>query len=224
MPLSRVPEPEVMASFEEATDYDTMDHSEVNRAFVEELLAAGEVSGDCLDLGTGTAQIPVALCQAAEGFRVAALDMSTQMLDLAMYTVEANSLTERIALVHGDAKQLEFNDGAFQVVFSNSIIHHIPEPLDTMREAVRVTAAGGWLFFRDLLRPETDEQVRQLVETYAADSNQHQRQMFDDSLRAALSLEEMSERISALGGDPEKQLKQTTDRHWTWIAKRDELA
>ena len=223
MPLPRVPEPEVMASFEEATDYDTMDHSKVNQAFVEDLLAAGNVEGDCLDLGTGTAQIPVALCEAAEGFRVAALDMSTEMLDVAQYTVEASSLTERIALIHGDAKNLSFEDGAFQVVFSNSIIHHIPEPLEILREAVRVTAADGWLFFRDLLRPDTDQRVQQLVETYAADCNDHQRQMFDDSLRAALTLDEMRERIAAVGGSPQQQLTQTSDRHWTWIAKRSEL-
>jgi ubiquinone/menaquinone biosynthesis C-methylase UbiE len=224
MPIPRVLEPEVMDSFEEATDYDTMDHSEVNRRFVEDLLAAGEVGGDCLDLGAGTAQIPVALCQAAEGFRVAAADLSTAMLDAAVYNVEAAGLTERIALVHEDAKQLTFADESFDVVFSNSIIHHIPDPLQVLREAVRVTRRSGWLFFRDLLRPDSDRQVRQLVDTYAADANEHQRKMFDDSLRAALRLEELAELVRAVGGDPDRQLKATSDRHWTWVARREQLA
>ena len=83
---------------------------------------------------------------------------------------------------------------------------------------------GGWLFFRDLLRPESDEQVRQLVDTYAAGASEHQRQMFDDSLRAALSLEELAELVRQLGGEPESQLQATSDRHWTWVARRAELA
>ena len=39
MPLRRVLEPEVMDSPEEAGDYDSMDHGDVNRLFVSDLLA-----------------------------------------------------------------------------------------------------------------------------------------------------------------------------------------
>ena len=45
MPLDRILEPEVMDSAEEARDYDAMDHSEVNRRFVDDLLAALRVQG-----------------------------------------------------------------------------------------------------------------------------------------------------------------------------------
>ena len=223
MPITRVPEPEVMDTFEDATEYDSMDHSQVNQQFVQDLLAAGEVAGDCLDLGAGTAQIPVALCEAAEGFRVAAMDMSTEMLDIAVYNLEMAGLTDRIVLVHGDAKQLEFEDGAFQVIFSNSIVHHLPEPRGMFREAVRVTSADGWLFFRDLLRPDTEEELQQLVETYADDCTDYQRKLFADSLRASFTLDELAEIISELGGDPPSQLRATSDRHWTWTARREGL-
>src|SRR5438045_3510792 len=43
MSLQRVLEPEVMDSPEEAADYDAMDHSEVNRVFVDDLI--GSVQG-----------------------------------------------------------------------------------------------------------------------------------------------------------------------------------
>jgi hypothetical protein len=38
--LPRVLEPEVMDSAEEAKDYDSMDHAQVNRAFVADLLCS----------------------------------------------------------------------------------------------------------------------------------------------------------------------------------------
>ena len=41
MPLVRVLETEAMDSAEEALDYDSMDHSAVNRLFVDDLLATG---------------------------------------------------------------------------------------------------------------------------------------------------------------------------------------
>jgi hypothetical protein len=38
--LDRILEPEFMDTAEEARDYDSMDHAEVNRRFVDDLLAA----------------------------------------------------------------------------------------------------------------------------------------------------------------------------------------
>lgn len=224
MSLKRVLEPEVMDTLEEARDYDAMDHSEVNRAFVEDMFAASEIEGDVLDLGTGTALIPIELCQRleerdVEDYRVMAADLSISMLDLARYNLEVQGLMHRIQLDRIDAKDLHYEDVQFDIVMSNSIVHHIPDPVVVLREAIRVLKPGGLLFFRDLMRPENDDEVGHLVETYAGDENEHQRQMFDDSLRAALDLSEIRELVSVLGFDPES-VQATTDRHWTWIARK----
>ncbi len=219
MTLSRVLEAEVMDSAAEARDYDAMDHREVNRAFVDDLLAAGEVAGDVLDLGTGTAQIPVELCQRCEDCRVLAIDAAVHMLDLARYNIEVASLIERITLAHVDAKQLPYQDDLFGLVMSNSIVHHVPDPLVVLREAVRVAAPGGRLFFRDLLRPADEATVTRLVETYAGQANDHQRQMFQDSLRAALDLEEIRGCVQQLGFAA-ATVSATSDRHWTWAARK----
>jgi len=215
MSLQRVLEPEVMDSHQEAVDYDAMDHSEVNRIFVDDLLAGGETGPDILDLGTGTAQIPVALCEHLGHCRVLAVDLAVQMLDLAVYNVEAAGLIEQIQLAHVDAKQMPYEDDMFDTVMSNSIVHHIPDPYDVLEATVRVLKPGGRVFFRDLLRPESDEQVSDLVQAYAGSENEHQQKMFDDSLRAALSLEEIRQLVQRLGLDP-AQVTKTSDRHWTW--------
>lgn len=217
--MQRVLETEVMDTLEEATDYDTMDHSAVNQLFAEDLIAIGKPLGDVLDLGTGTAQIPVAICERVADCRIMATDLAVNMLDLAVYNVELASLRTRIQLAQADANELPYTDQMFDTVISNSIIHHLPEPLLCLRGAVRVCKAGGLLFFRDLLRPESDEQVTQLVETYAGDANEHQRQIFDDSLRAALSLDEIRQLIETLGFDP-ATVQATSDRHWTWTAEK----
>lgn len=219
MTLPRVLEPEVMDSIEEVQDYNSMDHAEVNCVFVTDLLETGGVEGNVLDLGTGTALIPIELCRRHGNCRVMAVDMAVNMLDLARYNIEADGMIERIQLAHVDAKVLPYEDGMFQVVMSNSIIHHIPDPLTVLREAVRVAAQGGLLFFRDLLRPPDEESVQQLVATYAGDENDHQRQMFENSLRAALTVEEMRELVGRLNFSS-ASVQATSDRHWTWIARR----
>ena len=225
MPLSRVLEPEVMDTPEEARDYDAMDHSTVNRVFVDDLLVAGVVPpvadgeplAELLDLGTGTALIPIELCRRCPDCRVMAVDLSINMLELARYNIEVAGQIQRIQLDKIDAKGLPYAAGRFDAVISNSIVHHIPEPLAALAEAVRVVRPGGHLFFRDLFRPETDADVRRLVQTYAGQENDHSQKMFDVSLRAALSLSEISALVSQLGFDS-LTVRATSDRHWTWIA------
>src|SRR5687768_16272406 len=162
--LLRILEPEVMDSLEEAVDYDTMDHSAVNRVFVDDLLTVCPAPGDVLDLGTGTALIPIELCRREENCRVMAADAAVSMLQLARNNVETAGLIGRIQASQIDAKQLPYSDGIFDTVMSNSIVHHIPEPLSVLAEAVRVTRSGGLLFFRDLLRPMDQASLDQLVD------------------------------------------------------------
>jgi ubiquinone/menaquinone biosynthesis C-methylase UbiE len=217
--LERRLEPEVMDTPDEARDYDAMDHAAVNRAFVDDFLAfwRGEPIGPLLDLGTGTAQIIVEFCRRVESIRVVGVDLSLEMLRVAARNIQAVQFDSTVELRQADAKALPFADGEFGAVMSNSIVHHIPEPRSVLAEAVRVTRPGGLLFVRDLMRPPDRSTLERLVDLYAAGATTHQRQMFADSLHAALTLEEIRALVGGLGFDP-SIVRATSDRHWTWAA------
>src|SRR5262252_1582954 len=161
--FSRVLEPEVMDSAEEARDYDAMDHAAVNRVFVDDFLAAWDGRNPLLDVGTGTAQIPVELCRRSADARVVALDLAEHMLRVGRDNVRRAGLEDRVELRLCDAKRMPFADGTFAGVLSNSIVHHIPEPGLVLAEVVRVVAPGGVLFVRDLLRPADEATLARLV-------------------------------------------------------------
>jgi ubiquinone/menaquinone biosynthesis C-methylase UbiE len=223
--LVRVLEPEVMDSADDARDYDAMDHGDVNRRFVADFLEAQRAAGiapnaELLDVGTGTALIPIELCRQNHLARVRAIDLADHMLLLARKNVERQRMMDRITLERIDAKGLPYADSQFPAVISNSIVHHIPEPRAVLAEAIRVLAPGGLVFIRDLARPQDDEQVRRLVEMYAAGCNPHQRQLFEDSLRAALSVDEIRSLVAELGF-PANTVRATSDRHWTWSAVKE---
>jgi ubiquinone/menaquinone biosynthesis C-methylase UbiE len=217
--LPRKLEPEAMDSTQEARDYDAMDHSGVNAVFVTDFLACWDGRSPVLDVGTGTAQIPVALCQHYASVRVTGVDLAQAMLRVGRDNVRRAGLEERIHLERCDAKRQPYPDGTFGAVISNSIVHHIPEPAAVLAEMLRVCTPGGQLFVRDLLRPPDAATLDRLVDQYAAGANAHQRQMFAASLQAALTLPEVRDLVSALGYDP-LSIRQTTDRHWTWAVPR----
>ena len=78
---------------------------------------------------------------------------------------------------------------------------------------------GGLLFFRDLMRPETGREVDRLVTRYAAGESDHAREMFYNSLHAALSLSEICDLVQQLGFSADS-VTATSDRHWTWIGRK----
>ncbi len=215
--LARVLEPEVMDTPDDARDYDAMDHSAVNATFAADFLARWSGAGMVLDVGTGTAQIPIELCRLHDSIFVVAVDLADEMLALARRNVEQAGFGERVQLTRIDAKWLPYHPGAFGAVVSNSIIHHIPEPMSTLAGMHSVCAEGGLLFVRDLFRPPDEATLRHLVATHAAGCNPHQTQLFADSLRAALTVEELRELVGRLGYAPET-VQATSDRHWTFTA------
>ncbi len=217
--LPRVLEVEVMDTAVEARDYDAMDHAAVNRVFVIDFLAVWNRLNSVLDVGAGTAQIPIELCRQDAAVRVVAIDLAEQMLVVGRENVRKADLASRVRLEHIDAKKMPYADGSFGAVISNSIIHHIPQPAAVFAEIVRVVAPGGTLFVRDLLRPSDEARLAMLVELYTAGANAHQKQMFADSLHAALTLEEVRSLVVALSFDA-AGVRQTTDRHWTWSATK----
>lgn len=213
--LKRTLEPEFNDDDVETQLYDAMDHAAINRQFVDDLLAGGAVGPDIMDLGTGTGLVAIELCRRADGIRVMAVDASISMLEQAKINIDVAALRDRIQLEHDDAKRLEaFEDGMFDLVMSNSLLHHLPQPRLALEQAIRLTKAGGRIFHRDLLRPESEAAVEALVAQHAATEPAASQQLLRQSLHAALSLEEIRELAVAIGL-PAASVQVTSDRHWT---------
>ena len=219
--LPRVLEPEVMDTAQEAADYDAMDNRGPNEAFAKDCLQFATFAR-ALDVGTGTALIPIAMCAAATNLVMVGVDLAEHMLELARKNVERAGLAARVTLAKIDAKSLPFADGELEAVVSNSIVHHIPSPAHALGEMVRV--AKRVVFVRDLVRPETDDEVKRLVALHggvpasrderAIEMHARQVALLDASLRAALTLEEVRAMVAPFGV-PASSVTQTSDRHWT---------
>lgn len=222
-PLPRTLEPELMDTADEARLYDAMDHAAVNVAFAEDVLAAWQLAPRCkqasepllLDLGSGTARIPIELCRRWDRCRIVAVDAALQMHVVARRNIEAAQLGHRIQLSDCDVKTLaEFGDDSCDVVLSNTLLHHLAEPLAMLRQALRVLRPGGLLFIRDLMRPATAAEVDRLTALHAAGEPPASRQLLHQSLHAALTLGE-ARALAASCGLPADCVQATSDRHWT---------
>mgnify|MGYP000668070601 CR=1 FL=1 len=223
--MKRILEPEVMDTVEDAEEYDAMDFSESDTGFAERAAALLGVmpGGRVLDIGTGTAKIPVLFLARRPGSKVLAVDMAGEMLRVAARNIAAAGLSQSCSLASMDAKALDVADGSFDLVMCNSIAHHVPEPLLLFREIARVAGPTGAVLLRDLIRPETPEAAWAIVDRLAAGDSQRQRQLFFDSLCAALTLDEVRELVAAAGLTG-AVVTQSSDRHWSVERARTEAA
>jgi ubiquinone/menaquinone biosynthesis C-methylase UbiE len=215
--LSRVLEPEAMDTDDSVAAYDAMDHTAVNAAFVADALVLAPSPARALDLGTGTARIALALCAAHPTVRVTGVDLSPTMVRRGARNVAAAGLTARVGLVVADVTRLPYAPGDFDLVQSNSLVHHLPEPARFFAALVGLASAPGVaVFVRDLLRPESVAARDALVARHAASDSALGRELFRASLHASLSLDEVKALVTAAGLEG-ATVAQTSDRHWTLV-------
>jgi ubiquinone/menaquinone biosynthesis C-methylase UbiE len=213
--MERVTEPEVMDSLTEAIEYDAMDFTEVNTAFAKSAIALGPPEeGIILDAGTGPGRIPVLICQMRPKWQIIAIDAAKSMLEVAAQHVQQANLESSVSLELVDAKSLPYEDGHFDMIISNSLVHHLPDPLPFFRELKRVVKSNGGIFIRDLFRPANAEIMNALVDSIGEEYDEYQKKLFRDSLHAALTLDEVNQLIYQVGLQQVK-VYQSSDRHWT---------
>ncbi len=221
--IPRVLEPESMDTAKDVEEYDAMDHREVNDRFVADFLAAHGAcrGGEILDVGAGTARIPIALALADPKARVAAVDLAPAMIERAKRNVAEAGVSDRVRCVLADAKTLKttLDELRFEAVISNTIIHHIADPHPAVGDMVDRVEPGGTLMIRDLARPADETTLEALVQRYAANESPHSRALFHASLHAALTLNEIRAIVAGVGL-PADCASMTSDRHWTLIWKR----
>jgi ubiquinone/menaquinone biosynthesis C-methylase UbiE len=212
--MPRRPEPEVMDILAEAKAYAETDFSEVNQSFAGRLL---ELPGPCekafaLDLGTGPGDIPVRVLRARPNWRIVAVDASGPMLEFARRLIDRAALSSSIELVHADAKRTGLPSHFFDVIFSNSLLHHLNDPPPLWAEIKRLARPGAVILLRDLARPASPEAAREIVKKYAADASSLLQEEYYRSLLAAYTPDEVRAQLEQAGLRSLK-VAMVTDRH-----------
>jgi cyclopropane fatty-acyl-phospholipid synthase-like methyltransferase len=212
--MLRILEPELMDDPEQALAYAKADFEEENQGFVDRFrqyypdLAEGHV----LDLGCGPGDIPIRFVRALPGCRITGVDASPAMIRLAEEAVRAAGLTDRIALCCERVQSLQPAEPA-DAVISNSLLHHLPNPLQFWYGLKRLVKPGSPVLVMDLLRPESPEEAQAIVDRYATGEPAILRRDFYNSLLAAFTEDEVAAQLAEM--NLSRLLIDVPDgRHW----------
>ena len=164
--------------------------------------ADGGAEISLLDVGTGAADIPLALIgdwqRRGRRLEVTAVDSRDEVLAAARDVEPAIAATPRLTLRVADGRSLPFPDGAFDVAHASLVLHHL-EPVDVVafiRELDRVSTRG--IIVNDLARSRLTLLGAWLL-GHVATLNRYSRHDAPLSARRAYTLAEGHALIAAAG-------------------------
>lgn len=199
--LPRVPEPEKMTA-EEESHYARADYSVPHEAFVTEVVdrLGGQNEIALVDLGTGPGDVPIRFRTKVE-WQIWGVDFSPAMLAFATQDA-ANRLpgdAKPINWVVSDIKRTGLPNRLFDAVISNSVLHHLNDPVQFWREVERIGKPGSFVHVRDLRRPSSYAEAGRLTLLHVGGESDVVQQHYHSSLLSAYWTEEVQQQLDAAG-------------------------
>lgn len=214
--MERVAEPELMDEAAQARAYAEADFSAPHQRFIELFCARFpglEPRGSVLDLGCGPGDITRRFARTFPACRVHGVDGAATMLRHAEAMQPDSGLEGRISYIHGYLPGAALPLPRYDVVISNSLLHHLADPVVLWSSILRHAAPGAAVFVMDLMRPDNRAAAEAMVEQYAAAEPEVLRDDFFHSLLAAYTPDEVAAQLAAAGLDLAVDI--VSDRHFT---------
>ena len=212
--MPRVLEPELMDNPEQALVYAQADFEKENQGFIDRFREyfPDFSEGHVLDLGCGPGDIPVRFARALPSCRITGVDASEPMIGLAGVAVKQAGLADRITFRCERFQAVSLVEPVDAAV-SNSLLHHVPNPLQFWYRLRQLVKPGSPVLVMDLLRPDSPEEAQAIVDRYAAKEPEILRRDFYRSLLAAFTEDEVAAQLAEMNLS-RLIVDVPDDRHW----------
>ena len=211
--MERVPEPELMDDAAQARAYADADFSAPHQAFVDNFKERFSqwLPRRVVDLGCGPADVGVRFVRAFPGCTLLGVDAAEAMLNLAAQRIQRVGLEKQIRLRRTRLTGAEGVPETFDTVISNSLLHHLDDPMVLWRCVKNFGASGSAVFVTDLVRPTSRDAAAQLVASYSGGEPEILQRDFFNSLLAAYRPQEIEEQLE--GAQLPLAVESVSDRH-----------
>lgn len=214
--MERIPEPDLMNDAAQAQAYAEADFEQPHQyclQLLQQSLPHLPQAGIALDLGCGPADITLRFATAFPHWHVDGIDGSAAMLHYGKVAVQRAQLGDRISLYEVYLPEGEVPQTHYDLIFSNSLLHHLHDPMVLWQAIHRWAKPGTGIFVMDLMRPPSADIAAQFVETYAGSEPDILKRDFYNSLCAAYTVAEVQAQLHQAHLS-HLEIKPVSDRHW----------
>jgi SAM-dependent methyltransferase len=147
--------------------------------------------GTIVDLGSGSCNFVIALAKFMPNLQFVCYEGSAAMIKIAKENIESANMSSRIQLIHDDISNIT---GKYDVVTANRLLHHINDPKSFWK---LINSLSNRIFVVDINRPPNN--VISRIEKFDHYQEQVYKEDLVNSMRAAYSLDEVTEQIKDYG-------------------------
>ncbi|KXK25196.1 MAG: Trans-aconitate 2-methyltransferase [Candidatus Brocadia sinica] len=214
--MERILESELMEEEGQVCAYVEADFEDAHSRFIalfQDMVGHKGINGYVLDLGCGYGDIAIRFARAYPRCIVHGIDGSEAMIHYGKGILrEAHDIQDRVELIHGRLPEAVLPRIKYDIIISNSLLHHLPNPQVLYQVIQRYTISGAPVFIMDLKRPKTIDEARVLVETHVANEPEVLKRDFYNSLLAAFEEREVLEQLKEAKLN-NLSVKVASDRH-----------
>jgi len=151
-----------MSRFEKNFCTGRMYRAFARRLIVPWALDGFRLTGEALEVGSGSGAMAARLLNDFPELRIVATDYDRELVAVSAQSLEP--FGKRASVQHADAAALPFPDDRFDIVLSFAMFHHVPDWQRAVAESVRVLRPGGMLVGYDLSRlRQLEAELRRLL-------------------------------------------------------------
>ena len=182
----------------QALAYARADFEEPHNHFIElfgNKFSDENIGGYVLDLGCGTADVTIRFARAYPDCMIHGIDGAENMLRHGCDAISKQGLESRISLFSQRLPGIQPPRSDYDVVISNSLLHHLHDPMVLWQSIKSYAAVKAIVFLMDLFRPASEQEAKRLVEQYAKDEPAVLKEDFFNSLCASYRIEEVRSQL-----------------------------
>jgi trans-aconitate methyltransferase len=200
MVMQRTAEPELMNDLAQVDAYSRADFSSSNARFVAQTVALFPglpAQGAVLDIGCGPGDITLRLARALPGCVLRGTDGAENMIARARCALLVEpDLKPRVHFAVARLPEAQSARAAYDLIVSNSVLHHLTDPLDLWRAIRAHGRPGTAVHVVDLRRPSSRVEARELVSRYTTPADSPLlREDYFNSLLAAYETAEVAAQL-----------------------------
>ncbi len=127
-------------------------------AQVAEEVVSNLKTGKILDLGTGPGYLPIRIAKKSSSIKVDGVDLGRRFINMAKKNALKAGVADRLHFETGNASELRFEDGSYDMVISTGMLHMVRDPIRMLRECYRILKSGGeaWIYDPAQISPQID--------------------------------------------------------------------
>ena len=185
-------------SRKEDEEYSKLDFSKLHGWYHDEIGKITSNLGRVLDIGSGSGELMINLARKFSYLEIIGVDASERMIEISNENIRESGVSG-VKSIYGAVPNLTLEKNSFDTIVSKVVLHHFDNPLDFWKQIKDSIKEDGKIFVMDLRRPDSIEDVDEILGGTDDTHNEINKRLLRQSLMSSFTEDEIKKQLDDVG-------------------------